>query len=245
MKQEKMRLSKLMVQRNICSRREADELIEKGWVQVDEQKVTELGFKVDPQVKIDLSSQALIFLKKKVSLILNKPVGFLSSPSEKNYPLALSLITAKNQDLSNRKKKEFRLEHRNGLSPAGRLDIDSKGLILFTQDGVLAKTIIGMNSTIEKEYLVRVEGEINESKLRLLSYGLKMDGKFLKKAKIKVLKPHLLQFILTEGKKRQIRRMCERVNWEVQSLKRVRIGRICLGSLKEGQWRYLNSHEQP
>src|SRR5262249_2015291 len=107
----------------------------------------------------------------------------------------------------------------------------------------IAKQLIGENSNMQKEYLVRVEGLITEEKIARLSYGLSLDDKKLKPAKIKRLETQLLQFILTEGKKRQIRRMCELVGLQVISLKRVRIGKITLGDLPEGKWRVLEDSE--
>lgn len=242
---EPVRLSKLMAHRGLCSRREADALISQGGVLVNGEVISELGTKVLPDVDITLTDSARQKLKNQVSLILNKPVGYISSPTEKNYPLAVTLITEKNQDSLDRQKKKFHPSHRKGLASAGRLDIDSKGLLLLTQDGTLAKAVIGSQSLVDKEYLVRVRGQINPAKIQKLTFGLELDGKPLKKAEIKELQPGLLQFVLREGKKRQIRRMCELVGLEVASLKRVRIGRIRLGKLKEGQWRYLGPNEVP
>lgn len=245
MTDEPIRLSKLMANRGICSRREADELIAKGWVLADGKIVSELGTKVSPQAEITLKKEASQTLGSKVSIILNKPIGYLSSPTEKNYRLATDLIQPDNQDRENRRAHKFHPSHRRGLASAGRLDIDSKGLLLLTQDGVLAKTVIGAQSAIDKEYLVRVRGQINSEKLAQLAFGLELDGRKLKPAQVKELQPGLLQFVLREGRKRQIRRMCQLVNLEVASLKRVRIGKIRLGNLKEGQWRYLSSNEKP
>ncbi|MCB0361400.1 MAG: rRNA pseudouridine synthase [Bdellovibrionales bacterium] len=245
MQKELVRLSKLMSMHGLCSRREADQLIAKGWVKVDGHIVKELGTKVDPGAKIKLSREATLLLDRKVTILLNKPIGYLSSPTEKNYPLAVELIRPENLAKENRSVQKFHPSHRNGLAAAGRLDIDSKGLLLLTQDGVLAKTVIGEHSSIEKEYLVRVEGQINQAKIKSLCFGLQLDGKSLKPAKVKELQAGLLQFILKEGKKRQIRRMCLLVDLKVLSIKRVRIGQIRLGKLKEGQWRYLKPDEKP
>lgn len=241
---EKQRLSKLMAHQGICSRREADHLIANGWVKVDGQIISELGTKVDPNSKISLTPEGQACLGKKVSIILHKPIGYLSSPSDDDYPLALQLIRPTQQDRNDRRKNRFDPSHLKGLAPAGRLDIDSKGLMLFTQDGTLAKKVIGQNSAVEKEYLVRVQGAITPAKISRLEFGISLDDKALKRAKIKQLEEGLLQFILKEGKKRQIRRMCEAVDLKVVGLKRVRIGRLPLGPLKEGQWRYLGPREQ-
>ena len=129
------------------------------------------------------------------------------------------------------------------LAPAGRLDIDSQGLLVLTQDGRIAKQMVGENSRIEKEYLVRVEGALSPAKLALLNHGLSLDGQALKPAQVNWLNRDQLRFILNEGKKRQIRRMCELVGLKVTGLKRVRIGKVKLGNLPEGQWRYLEEGE--
>src|SRR5690606_18371584 len=116
-----------------------------------------------------------------------------------------------------------------GFAPAGRLDIDSTGLLILTQNGKLAKSIISPDSLIEKEYIVKVEGRITKEKIETLRFGLKLDGKALKKAKVEQIGKDTLNFILVEGKKRQIRRMCELVDLKVTALKRIRIGKIELG----------------
>lgn len=239
---EHLRLSKLMSQRGICSRREADELIAKGLVRVNGEVQRELGVKVDPNAKIDLEPEAERWLDKKVTIILNKPAGYVSGQPEKGYRPAVELITSQNQDPTDRSQK-FSPQHLKGLAPAGRLDIDSKGLLVFTQDGVLAKALIGAETKIEKEYLVRVQGQYDENTLKLLRHGLSLDGQPLKPAKVEKLNEDQLRFVLREGKKRQIRRMCEAVGLQVTGLKRVRIGRVLLGGLPEGQWRYLRSNE--
>ena len=239
---EIMRLSKRLSELGLCSRREADRYIEKGWVKVDGQRVSELGYKVTRDQKVELTKEAKGRQASQVTVLLNKPVGYVSGQPEpdKNYPPAISLIKAAN--LSG--KERFTREHLKGLAPAGRLDIDSKGLLVLTQDGRVAKLLVGQNSPVEKEYIVSVKGEITEERLKQLRFGLSLDGKKLKKAKVKKLKPYQLQMILNEGKKRQIRRMCELVGLEVTSLCRVRIGNIKLGSLEEGKFRYLRSNER-
>lgn len=238
-KNEPLRLSKLMAQRNLCSRREADVWIEKGWVKVDGIIVSELGSKVLPDVKIEISSQAKKQQSELATIILNKPVGYVSSQPEPGYTPAVKLITPENQygDL------QLKHSHFDGLAVVGRLDIDSQGLLLFTQDGRLAKQIIGEDTEIEKEYLVRYSGKVTEEKLALLRFGLSLDDKPLKSARIEILNNDQLKFILKEGRKRQIRRMMELVDLRVTGLKRVRIGKLTLGKLPEGQWRFLSTKE--
>jgi 23S rRNA pseudouridine2604 synthase len=130
------------------------------------------------------------------------------------------------------------------LAPLGRLDQDSRGLLLLSDDGVLAKAVIGPSSKLDKEYLVRVSGQISEHKLKLLRHGLELDGRKLKPASVTQVAPHRLRFILHEGRKRQIRRMCEAVELEVTDLMRIRVGPLKLGDLAEGKWRILSAGER-
>ncbi|MEK2645477.1 pseudouridine synthase [Bdellovibrio sp. BCCA] len=241
MSEEKVRLSKLMAERGICSRREADEYIAKGLVLVDGIKIDQLGTKVDPNVKITLEAEALKKQKRLATIILNKPIGYVSAQPEPPYQPAIKLITPENQFGDS--KQRLRQEHFQGLAVAGRLDIDSQGLLLFTQDGRIAKKIIGEETKLEKEYIVRVQGTLPDDKLKLLNHGLSLDGKALKPAKVEWLNQDQLRFILREGKKRQIRRMCEAVGLKVTGLKRVRIGKLRLGQLPEGKWRFLEDDE--
>lgn len=237
-----MRLSKLMAEKGLCSRREADQFIERGLVFVNGERVTQLGFKVDPNVSVTLDSDALKEQKNLVTVILNKPVGYVSAQAEDGYEPAIKLLTPENQ-WREKAKRVFPLKL-NNLAVTGRLDIDSQGILIFTQDGRLAKKIIGENSEIEKEYLVRVQGQLSQQNLKLLNYGLSLDGKKLKPAHVDWINDDQLKFILKEGKKRQIRRMCELVGLRVVGLKRVRVGQLRLGQLPEGQWRLLQPNEK-
>lgn len=236
-----IRLSKLMAQRGICSRREADAFIEQGLVIVDGQVVSQLGTKVSPNAKIQLARQASQQQTNLVTIILNKPIGYVSAQAEDGYEPAIVLLTRANQ--FGESKLKLRPEHLKGLAVAGRLDIDSQGLLLFTQDGRIAKKIIGEHGKVEKEYIVRVGGLLPENRLQLLRHGLELNGKPLKPAKIEWINDDQLRFVLTEGKKRQIRRMCELVGLRVLGLKRVRIGKLKLGNLPEGKWRFLEAGE--
>ncbi len=241
MSDDKIRLSKLMAEKGICSRREADAYIEQGLVLVDGIKVDQLGTKVSPNAKITLEAKALKNQKSLATIILNKPVGYVSAQPEPQYTPAVKLITPENQWGTS--KQRLKPEHFKGLAVAGRLDIDSQGLLLFTQDGRIAKKIIGEETRVDKEYLVRVVGELPKDKLQLLRHGLELDGKKLKPAKVEWVNEDQLRFVLIEGKKRQIRRMCELVGLRVTGLKRVRVGKIRLGYLPEGKWRFLEEDE--
>jgi len=130
------------------------------------------------------------------------------------------------------------------LPPIGRLDEDSRGLLMLSSDGVVAKAVIGPQSKLDKEYLVRIEGDVTEKKLALLRRGLMLDGRILKYAKVSRMEQNRLRFILTEGRNRQIRRMCEMVDLEVTDLLRIRVGPIHLNNLPEGRWRMITNEER-
>ncbi|MCC7484644.1 MAG: rRNA pseudouridine synthase [Burkholderiales bacterium] len=240
---EKVRVSKLMSEQGLCSRREADSYIERGWVLVDGAPVTELGTRIFPNQKITLAKPAKARQEASVTILLNKPVGYVSAQAEKGYRPAVTLVTAANRFEGDRAPFRFTPAHLKGLAPAGRLDIDSTGLLVLTQDGRIAKRLIGEDSEIEKEYLVRVEGKLAADALALLNFGLSLDGAPLKRAQASWQNRDQLRFILREGKKRQIRRMCELVGLKVTGLKRVRIGNVRLGDLPPGKWRYLRGDE--
>ena len=239
---EGTRLSKVMSERGICSRREADLWIERGWVFVNGEQVSELGSRINISAEITISTEAKKDQAKLVTILLHKPVGYVSGQPEPGCIPAVTLITAETQ-LSHSGGPEFKPWMLRGLAPAGRLDIDSTGLLVLTSDGRVAKRLVGEDSNAEKEYLVRVSGKMIPNGLDLLKHGLELDGKPLRPAWIKQLNEDQLHFILKEGKKRQIRRMCELVGLEVIGLKRVRIGRIRLGDLPMGQWRFMRDDE--
>ncbi len=239
---DRVRISKLMAQRGLCSRREADAYIERGWVRVDGAIVRELGSKALPDAQIVLERQAARRQEEKVTIILNKPVGYVSHRTEKGHRPAVDLIRPENQQRG--RGPAFDAAHLRGLAPAGRLDIDSQGLLVLTQDGRLARQLIGEDSTIEKEYLVRVQGNLSDRGLALLNHGLTLDGRALRPARVRWQNQDQLHFILREGRKRQIRRMCELVGLRVLGLKRVRMGRVALGDLALGHWRYLRPGER-
>jgi 23S rRNA pseudouridine2604 synthase len=238
---EGVRVSKLLSSRGLCSRREADEYIERGWVRVNGQRVA-LGARAQPDDNITLSPQAKTQQARRVTILLHKPAGYVSGQPEPGYQPAIVLIKPENQCQQD-SDPPFSATHLRHLAPAGRLDIDSIGLLVLTQDGRVARDLIGETSSIDKEYLVRVEGALSDANLALLNHGLSLDGEVLKPAKVEWLNGDQLRFVLREGKKRQIRRMCEAVGLTVTGLKRVRIGRVRLGDLPLGQWRYLRDDE--
>jgi 23S rRNA pseudouridine2604 synthase len=228
----------------IASRREADEWIEAGWVRVNG-KLAVLGLRVQPDVRIEIDPRARREQLQRMTVLLHKPIGYVSGQAEDGYEPAVLLVTRENrwsEDHVHGPTGALR-----GLAPAGRLDIDSTGLLVLTQDGRVARTLIGEDSAVEKEYLVRVRrnqpGPLPPESMAQLQHGLMLDGKALKPAKVSWANEDQLRFVLREGKKRQIRRMCEQVGLEVTGLKRVRIGSVVLGKLPLGQWRYLRADE--
>jgi 23S rRNA pseudouridine2604 synthase len=238
------RLSKRMSELGICSRREADEWIVNGWVSVDGVPITALGTRVSPEAVIEIDGAAHRHQRELVTILLHKPVGYVSGQAEDGYEPASVLIRPENRWGEDRAPTAFRPGHLRGLAPAGRLDIDSTGLLVFTQDGRVARRLIGSDSEVEKEYLVRVEGTLAPTGMKLLQHGLELDGAKLRPAKVSWQNEHQLRFVLREGKKRQIRRMCEQVGLAVTGLKRVRTGSVTLGKLPAGKWRYLRADEK-
>jgi 23S rRNA pseudouridine2604 synthase len=283
-----LRLNKRMAELGLASRREADDWIAKGWVKVNG-RVAEMGMQVAPDVKIEIDKLAKGQQANLVTVLINKPLGLVSGQAEDGHEPAITLVQPHNRWSEDNARFFFHGSQLKSLVPAGRLDIDSTGLLVLTQDGRVARQLIGEDAVMEKEYLVRViyTGVLNTAaatsaaatypgrplqrpaapaqlsriddddpisadvqavfpaeKLQLLRHGLSLDGQALKHAKVEWQNPEQLRFVLHEGKKRQIRRMCEQVGLKVVGLKRVRIGKVMLGNLPVGQWRYLAPHER-
>jgi 23S rRNA pseudouridine2604 synthase len=288
-----LRLNKRMAELGLASRREADEWIGKGWVKVNG-RVAEMGMQVTPDVRIEVDKQATGAQAKQVTVLINKPLGLVSGQAEDGHEPAITLVQPQNRWAEDNARFFFHPSQLKSLVPAGRLDIDSTGLLVLTQDGRVARQLIGEDAVMEKEYLVRViytgvlnaaaansaaatyaaapgaqaranqPGQVTQltriddddpisqdvqsvfpaDKLALLRHGLSLDGQALQRAKVDWQNPEQLRFVLTEGKKRQIRRMCEQVGLKVVGLKRVRVGNVMLGNLPVGQWRYLQPHER-
>jgi 23S rRNA pseudouridine2604 synthase len=242
------RLSKRMAALGLASRREADEWIAAGWVRVDG-RLAVLGQRVGDDARIEIDPRARNEQTQRMTVLLHKPIGYVSGQAEDGHAPAATLVRRENRWVEDRLRGPT-LPLR-GLAPAGRLDIDSTGLLVLTQDGRVARHLIGEDSTVEKEYLVRVRlaqpgpgGLLDEQGLALLRHGLTLDDKPLKPANVSWANEDQLRFVLREGRKRQIRRMCEQVGLEVTGLKRVRIGSVPLGKLPLGQWRYLRPDER-
>jgi 23S rRNA pseudouridine2604 synthase len=237
-----------MSELGLASRREADEWIERGWVRVDGTVIRELGVRVRPDARIELDPRAQSEQASRITIVLHKPVGYVTGQAEDGHEPAVVLIRADRQWSGDTTGLRFEPAHLKYLAPAGRLDLDSSGLLVFTQDGRVAKRLVGEDTDVDKEYRVRVEpmpgaGELTPAQLDLLRHGLMLDEEALRPATVELLGPGDLRFVLRQGKKRQIRRMCEAVGQRVVELVRVRIGPVQLGDLPAGQWRYINSDE--
>lgn len=231
-----------MAERGLCSRRDADQYIARGWVFVDGRRVSELGTRADPAAVITLDRQAQANQQSRLTILLHKPLGYVSGQPEPGFTPAVTLIQPERQ-VRTPDTPVFHPACLKGLAPAGRLDIDSTGLLVLTQDGRVARRLVGEDSAVDKEYLVRVDGALDAKGLALLKHGLRLDERPLKPARVDWLNDDQLRFVLREGRKRQIRRMCELVGLRVIGLKRVRIGAVRLGDLPLGQWRFLRPGE--
>jgi 23S rRNA pseudouridine2604 synthase len=234
---EPQRVNKWLGQSGVCSRREAEGFIERGLISIDGETVTDTGRKILPGQTLTLADGEG---PAALSVVLHKPMGIVSAQPEPGQTPAVRLLTrvalvGESPQIPDRDTR---------LAPLGRLDMDSRGLLLLSDDGVLAKAIIGPESDLEKEYLVRVTGKITPEKIARLCHGLTMDGRQLKPAKVSVVQGQELRFILKEGRNRQIRRMCELVGLHVMDLVRIRIGSLELGDLAEGRWRLLSDAER-
>lgn len=240
-------MSKLITERGLASRREADDWISAGWVRVAG-RVVELGQRVAPDAPIEIDPRARQEQLRQVTVLLHKPIGVVSGQAEDGYEPAVTLVKPENRWPGDTSGITFSPAHLRHLAVAGRLDIDSTGLLVFTQDGRVAKRLIGDETRVEKEYLVRVAlaggGRLPDVDLERLRHGLELDGVKLRPAAVSWQNEDQLRFVLREGRKRQIRRMCELVGLQVLGLKRVRIGSVPLGQLPAGQWRYLREDER-
>ncbi len=236
---EPVRVNKWLAQSGVCSRREADELIAAGAVLIDGERVSDAGRKISAGQTLVLNDRAELGLEAQISVMIHKPVGVVSAQPDPGQTPAARLLTSERQAGSGSVPSS-----RASLPPLGRLDQDSRGLLMLSEDGVLAKAIIGPESEVDKEYVVTVAGKVTREKVQKLRHGLELDGRKLKPAKVTLQDVQVLRFVLNEGRNRQIRRMCELVELEVKDLIRVRIGPLLLGDLPEGKWRHLTAAER-
>lgn len=226
------RLQKYMASCGVASRRKCEELILEGRVKVNGVLVSELGFKVNPNFdKVEFDGRLIQEENKKVYIMLNKPKGYISSvKDEKNRKTVLDIVKVKER-----------------IFPIGRLDYDSSGLILLTNDGDIYNKIIHPRVEIDKKYIAEVKGRFSKSEMDKFEKGIDIGGYITAKAKIKELSfednKSKVEIIIHEGKNRQIRKMCAALNHEVLNLKRISVGNISLRTLKEGSYRNLTKEE--
>ncbi len=225
-----IRLNKYLAEQGIASRREADRMIADGQVSVNGKLVTEMGVKVDPaNDEVKVSDKAISDKKENaIYIMLNKPEGYVSSVKRTRFEK--DLVT----DLIDIKERIF---------PVGRLDKDTTGLLILTNDGTLTFKLTHPSSESEKEYEAIVNGLVRKGAIEKLEKGVKLKGEKTKPTKVKKIGDRVLSIVLTEGKNRQVRRICQKVGLEVFKLKRVRVKKLVLGKLPLGKWRYLTDEE--
>lgn len=221
------RLQKIISARGVASRRTAEAMIEAGRVRVNGE-VACLGQTADPDVdEILLDGKPLPSGGENVYILLHKPRGYVTTLSdEKGRRTAAQLVA----DCGQR------------VYPVGRLDMDSEGLLLFTSDGEFANLLMHPKHQVEKTYLTWVE-DFSEEAMKRLQRPIELDGYRIQAPKVRAVKPGLLEITIHEGRNRQVRRMCEAAGMHVTRLKRVREGKLSLGDLPLGKWRYLTSAE--
>jgi 23S rRNA pseudouridine2605 synthase len=223
------RLQKVLAKAGVASRRRAEELIRQGKVRVDGRIVTEMGTKVDPETQnIECEGVALVSREEKVYILLHKPTGYLSTVDDpKGRPIVTDL-------LKNIKERVY---------PVGRLDLNTEGALLLTNDGELSQKILHPSHEVNKTYVAKVKGVPGRKKLDALSKGIELEGRKTWPASIKVLKTEaqstVIQIIIHEGRKRQVRKMFEAIGHPVLALKRTAYGQLELGGLGPGKYRFL------
>lgn len=228
-----MRLQKYMAQCGVASRRKSEKMIEEGLVKLNNKIVKEQGIDIDPTIDVVMVDEKIIELEeKKIYIILNKPLGYVTTmDDEKDRNIVTDLI----EGVSER------------IYPIGRLDMDTSGLLLLTNDGMITNKITHPRNEVVKKYIAIVEGTPNKGELMKFRNGVIIDGKKTSPAKMKIVKNYetesILEIEINEGRNRQIRKMCEAINHPIKKLKRVSIGEIQLGGLQVCEWRYLDEEE--
>ena len=241
---ESPRLAKRVSEIAACSRREADEWIENGWVSVDGEVITRLGARVNPKARIEIEDAASKHPSESVTLLFNKPIHPVAAGSAGERDDAVALIRPDNHWAEDSTTFRFQARHLRGLALAGKLDADEGGLLVFTQEGSVARRLTGGDARLEKEYHVHIAGELSSAGLERLRHGLSLDKVKLLRAQVSWLNEQKLRFVLHESRKRQIQGMCEQIGLRVTEIKRVRIGGVSLGKLAVGHWRYLRADER-
>jgi len=238
------RVAKILARRGVCSRREAERLIDQGQVVVDGSVVREQGVKAALDAEIQVLAEGTAALAARLTVVLNKPPGVVSAKKpEPGQTAPADLLHKKNASGDIDVETLSRITASpQAFSVAGRLDRDSRGLLVLTEDGSVARRLVGSHD-VRKMYEVCVAETVTESQLRKLNGGLTLDGKLLRPMKVRSLSSRLLSFMLVEGRNRQIRRTCRHVGLHVVDLLRVAVGPIRLGDLPEGHWRLVREEE--
>lgn len=222
------RLNKYIASCGICSRRKAEELISKGKVEINGQVVTNLGYKIDINDIVKVEGKIIAKEEEKIYIALNKPKGYVTT----------------NYDQFNRKNVIDLIHENVRVYPIGRLDMYTEGLLLLTNDGEFANAVMHPRNKIEKTYVVTTDTLINVDQIENLKNGVNIGDYITKPAKVRRISKEKIEIIISEGKNRQIRRMCDAVGINLLNLKRIRVGNIKLGDLQTGKYRYLTEEEK-
>lgn len=224
-----MRVQKYLSQKGILSRREAEDFIKRGLIKLNGKIISQMGIQIDPEkdkIEVLAEQNGVKGKTEKMTAAINKPRGIVSSKNIAEGRTVFELFP------------KFK-----NLNAVGRLDKESEGLLLLSNDGVVTSVVTGDNHLVEKEYEVEVRENLSPSKIKRMADGIRLDGKMTLPAKTKILSPHSFSIILKEGRKHQIRRMCDALNLTVASLKRLRIGNILLKGIAPGAYKILSEKE--
>ena len=222
------RLNKYIASCGICSRRKADDLILQGRVKINNEVVTNLGAQVNSNDVVKVDNKEINKEEKKVYIMLNKPKGYVTTSHDQfNRKSVLDLI---NEDVR--------------VYPIGRLDMYTEGLLLLTNDGEFSNKMMHPRNKVEKTYIVTTDTKITNKQINDLKTGVDIGGYITKPAKVRILNNNRLEIIISEGKNRQVRRMCESVGINLLNLRRVKIGNLKLGNLQFGKYRHLTEQEK-
>ncbi|MBQ8380132.1 MAG: rRNA pseudouridine synthase [Clostridia bacterium] len=222
------RLNKYIASCGICSRRKADELIQNGKVKVNEQIVKNLGMQVSETDVVKVEDKIISKEEKKVYIVLNKPKGYVTTNNEQfNRKSVIDLI---HEDVR--------------VYPVGRLDMYTEGLLILTNDGEFSNKLMHPRNKIEKTYVVTTDTNVTKEQIDNLKNGVDIGDYFTKPAKVRMIGNNKVEVIISEGKNRQVRRMCESVGINLLNLRRTKVGKIDLGTLQTGKYRYLTEEEK-
>jgi len=226
---EEVRLQKYMADCGVASRRKCEEYIVQGKVKVNGKVVTELGTKVNPEKdEVRFNGKIIKQEEKKVYIILNKPKGYVTTNSDQFH--RKSVIDLIHEDVR--------------VYPIGRLDMYTEGLLLLTNDGEFSNKMMHPRNKIEKTYVVTTDTNITKEQIDKLKNGVDIGDYITKPAKVRIISKDKIEIIISEGKNRQVRRMCDAVEINLLNLKRIKIGNIELGKLQTGKYRYLTEEEK-